>query len=210
MPAETKPTLFLLWPLSRLNVPPGVRLPEGYALRTYQRGDETAWRTIQNSAEPVRPGVDLDTLLERYLSFVLPNGLFFAIHLVSGEAVATAGALHNTRDGMFPFGGELGWVATMPTHQSKGLGSAVSAAATHRLIGAGYESIRVGTQDHRLAAIKVYLRLGFRPYVYAADMVERWRQICATLNWPFSPEESVVPAHSGRGSLCSEDFAPRR
>jgi mycothiol synthase len=201
MPDVIKPTLFLLWPPSRLTVPPGVRLPEGYALRTYEHGDEAKWRSIQNSAEPILPGVDLDELLKRYLSLLLPNGLFFAIHLASGEAVATAGALHNTRDGMFPFGGELGWVATIPAHQSKGLGSAVSAAATRRLIGAGYESIRVGTQDHRLPAIKVYLRLGYLPYLYAADMAERWRQICAKLDLPFAPAEGVAPVHSGTPCL---------
>ena len=191
MPAEVKPTLFLLWPLDRLTDPPEIRLPDGYALRTHQRVDEAMWRTIQNSAEPVLPGVDIDEQLKSYLSLLLPKGLFFAIHLASGAPVATAGALHNTRDGMFPFGGELGWVATIPAHQSKGLGSAVSAAATRRLIGAGYESIRVGTQDHRLPAIKVYLRLGYVPYLYDTDMAERWRQICAKLDWPFTPEECV-------------------
>ena len=191
MPDVIKPTLFLLWPPSRLTTPPGVRLPEGYALRTYQRGDENGWRLIQNSAEPVLPGVDLHELLQRYLSFLLPNGLFFAIHLASGDAVATAGALHNTRDGMFPFGGEIGWVATIPAHQSKGLGMVVSAAATRRLIAAEYENIRVGTQDHRLPAIKLYLRLGYVPYLYATDITERWRQICTELAWPYAPEECV-------------------
>jgi mycothiol synthase len=194
MGAPIKPTLFLLWPPSRLADPPDVRLPEGYTLRTYQPGDEAAWRTIQNRAEPVARGVDLDSRLGKYLSALLPNGLFFAIHSASGEAVATAGALHNTRDGMFPFGGELGWVATVPAHQSRGLARALSAVATRRLIGAGYESIRVGTQDHRLPAIKLYLRLGYLPYLYAADMAERWRQICAQLNWPFTPDVWLTPA----------------
>jgi mycothiol synthase len=96
---------------------------------------------------------------------------------------------------MFPFGGELGRVATTPAHQSNGLGSAVSAAATRRLIGAAYESVRVGTQDHCLPAIKVYLRLGYVPYLYAASMAERWQRICARLDWPFTPEECVAPAH---------------
>jgi mycothiol synthase len=193
MRSEIKPTLFLLWPPSRLATPPDVRLPPGYALRTYQRGDEHAWRTIQDLAEPILPSADRDGLLKRYLSILLPNGLFFAIHSASGEAVATAGAVHNTRDGMFPFGGELGWVATVPAHQSRGLARAVSTAATRRLIGAGYESIRVGTQDHRLPAIKVYLRLGYVPYLYTEDMAERWGRICADLGWPFTPGEWVTP-----------------
>jgi mycothiol synthase len=191
MPAQVKRTLFLLWPRSRLTDPPKIRLPQGYTLRCYQPGDEATWRTIQNAAEPVQPGVDLDELCKTYLSCLLPNGLFFAIHLATGDAVATAGALHNTRDGMFPFGGELGWVATIPAHQSKGLGMVVSAAATRRLIAAGYESIRVGTQDDRLPAIKLYLRLGYVPYLYATDITERWRQICTELAWPYAPEECV-------------------
>src|SRR5262249_51131250 len=83
----------------------------------------------------------------------------------------------------------LGWVATIPPHRSKGLGSAVSAAATRRLIDAGYESIRVGTQDHRLGAIKLYLKLGYVPFLYRPDMTERWRRISKNLDWPFFPDE---------------------
>jgi mycothiol synthase len=167
-------------------------MPEGYELRGYQRGDEDAWLTIQYRADATISRVDLNGFLRKYLSILLPNGFFFAIHSDSGEAVATAGAGHNTRDGMFPFGGELGWVATLPAHQSQGLAKAVSAAATRRLIDAGYESIRVGTQDHRLAAIQVYLRLGYVPYLYAEDMAERWRQICAKLHCPYTPWEWVA------------------
>jgi mycothiol synthase len=193
MGAEVKQTLFLLWPWARLATPPVIRLAEGYELRTYQGGDEAAWLTIQNLADPVIGHGDITDFLRRYLSALLPNGLFFAIDRASGEAVATAGALHNTRDGMFPFGGELGWVATVPAHQSRGLGRAVSAAATRRLIDAGYESIRVGTQDHRLSAIKLYLSLGYVPFLYGEDMDERWKQICTKIHWPFTPEEWVIP-----------------
>ena len=89
---------------------------------------------------------------------------------------------------MFPFGGELGWVASVPAHQRCGLGRALSLAATNRLIQAGYRSIRVGTQDHRLAAIKLYLTLGYVPFLYAGEMVERWHGICEALQWPFTPE----------------------
>jgi mycothiol synthase len=74
------------------------------------------------------------------------------------------------------------------------LGRAVSAAATRRLVEAGYESIRVGTQDHRLPAIKIYLTMGYVPYLYAADMKERWERICAQLDWAFAPEQWIVPA----------------
>jgi mycothiol synthase len=184
----------LLWPRARLANPPVIRLPEGYELRTYRSGDDDAWLSIQNLADPEIPGGDFGEVLMKYHATLLPGGLFFAIDRAGGQAVATAGAIHNTRDGMFAFGGELGWVATIPSHQSKGLGNAVSAAAVGRLISAGYESIRVGTQDHRLPAIKLYLRMGFVPYLYAADMAERWRAACTAVNWPFTPQEWPLSA----------------
>jgi mycothiol synthase len=170
-----------------------IQLPQGYDLRTYRNGDEAAWLAIQERADPAIPGGDFGAFLANYHATLLPDALFFAIDRQSGEAVATAGAVHNTRDGMFPGGGELGWVATIPAHQSRGLGRAVSAAAVRRLIDAGYQSIRVGTQDHRLPAIKLYLRMGFVPYLYAADMAQRWRRICTAVDWPFAPEECVLP-----------------
>jgi hypothetical protein len=53
----------------------------------------------------VIPHGDIADFLRRYLAALLPNGLFFAIDRASGEAVATAGALHNTRDGGPPIEG---------------------------------------------------------------------------------------------------------
>jgi mycothiol synthase len=184
--------LFLLWPRARLANPPAIQLPHGYELRTFEDGDDGAWLAIQELADPVIPGGDFGGFLLKYHAALLPGGLFFAFDRSSGQAVATAGAIHNTRDGMFPGGGELAWVATVPAHQSKGLGRALSAAAVRRMLDAGYESIRVGTQDHRLPAIKVYLRMGFLPYLYACNMADRWSRICTALNWPFAPEEWII------------------
>ena len=145
-------TLFLLWPRSRLHAPPTVTLPPGYGLRTYRPGDEPNWLALQAHAEYDVSSHHLERMLYDYMAVLLPRGLFFVIHLATGQAVATAGAVHNTRNGLFPFGGELGWVATVPPYRRQGLGRAVSAAATVRLIEAGYASIRVGTHEERLAA----------------------------------------------------------
>ena len=65
---------------------------------------------------------------------------------------------------------------------------AVSAAATTRLIEEGYRHIHLYTEDWRLAALKVYLKLGYIPLLYAPDMLERWRIICTQVQWPFTPE----------------------
>ena len=91
-----------------------------------------------------------------------------------------------------PFGGELGWVAGHPDHTGKGLGMAVCASVVRRLLQAGYKNIFLNTDDWRLPALSIYLRLGWIPLLYMADMEERWRDVCAKLDWPFNPQDWPV------------------
>ena len=119
-----------------------------------------------------------------------------AVHEASSEIVASAMGLHDHSD-LHPFGGELGWVAGDPAHAGKGLGMAVCAAVTARLIGAGYRDIHLYTEHWRLAALKTYLKLGYVPFLFALEMPERWRAVCAQLRWPFTPE--AWPSAGGAG-----------
>lgn len=68
-----------------------------------------------------------------------------------------------------------------------------SVAATTRLIQAGYSNIRVVTNDHRLSALKVYLKIGFVPFLYTEDSEGRWKVVCDNLNWSFTPNDWVKP-----------------
>src|SRR5262245_41210823 len=182
-------TLYLLWPEDRLAAPPTATCPTGYTRRLYRADDAAAYLAL--ISDPVfTAGPDY---LRRTLDAALPAGLINVTHEGTGQVVATACALHNPRGGhaYFPFGGELGNVAVHPEHQRRGLGRFVSAMATARLLGAGYTSIRVETQDHRLPALKRYLRLGYVPFLYAAEMAGRWQDVCEHLGWPFTP--SVWP-----------------
>jgi mycothiol synthase len=182
---ESRPQLQMVWPEHLLNTPPVVRLADGYSLRTYRPGDEPRFFRLMELAG--WPGWDNERL-KPSLSRILPDGWFMAVHEASGEIVATAMALHNY-SGLQPFQGNLGWLAGDPAHAGYGLGSAVSAAATARLIAAGYRDIRLGTEDFRLAAIRVYLKLGYVPALYRPEMVERWQTICGLLKWPLSYRE---------------------
>jgi mycothiol synthase len=78
-------------------------------------------------------------------------------------------------------GGEVGWVACAVEYRGRGLGMAVSAAVTERLIAARYRHIHLYTEDWRLAALKIYLKLGYVPLRYAPDMEARWRSVYAQL-----------------------------
>lgn len=180
MPNEAKAQLQMVWPLIS---PPTVSVCPGYSLRTYQHGDEPGFCKVMALAG--WPGWS-DETLRPWMARIVPECWFMAVHEASGEIVATAMGLHDHSD-MHPFGGELGWVAANPAHAGKGLGRAVSAAVTARLMGAGYRNIHLYTEDERLAALNIYLKLGYVPLLTAPDMEDRWQVICSTLDWPYNP-----------------------
>jgi mycothiol synthase len=106
----------------------------------------------------------------------------------SGKIVASAMGIHDPADPN-PGGSELGWVAGDPAHAGRGLGRAVCAAVTKRLIESGYRDIYLLTDDWRIPALKLYLKMGYIPLLFTPEMAERWHLICVNLGWPYTPEE---------------------
>lgn len=175
--------LQMVWPTDRLTTPPAPRLSPGYRLRAYQPGDEPRFYEVMTLSG--WPGWD-DDKLRPWLARIPPRGWIMAIDEQSGQIVATCMCLHD-HSNLHPFGGEIGWVASDPAHRGKRLGMAVCAAATARLIEAGYRNIHLYTEHWRLAAIRSYLNLGYVPLFYLPEMHERWRVICEEVGWPFHP-----------------------
>jgi mycothiol synthase len=169
----------MIWPDRLLDRPPAVVLEPDYFLRTFAPGDEAAWIALMTRAG--FPDWD-EERLTAWLPRVLPDGLFLAIHRPTGQVVATAMAVEGQEE-LHPHGGELGWVAADPAHRGHGLGRAVCSAVVARLLEAGYRRIFLKTDDWRLPALVVYLRLGFVPFPYAEDMPERWRKVYEALGW---------------------------
>ena len=188
MSQEEDDYLQMIWPWHLLNAPPPVALSPGYALRTYRPGDEPGFYELM-----ARAGFPEwnDTYLTEWMGRILPESWFMAVQEDTGEIVATAMACHDHSE-YHPFGGALGWVAGHPAHSGKGLGTTVSAAVTARLIDAGYRDIHLHTEDDRLAAVKIYLRLGYIPFLYAPGMEKRWQSIYRKLEWPAGT--AVYPA----------------
>ena len=172
----------MVWPEHLHNAPPAVQRPTGYSLRTHRPGDQPRFFQLMELAG--WPAWNED-VLQPWLPRILPRGWFMAIHEDSSEIVASAMALHSD---VYPSGGELGWLAGDPAHAGKGLGLAVSAAVVGRFIEEGFHVIHLYTENYRLAALKVYLVLGFVPFLYTPEMLELWRVICHQLGWPFAPE----------------------
>jgi predicted dehydrogenase/GNAT superfamily N-acetyltransferase len=169
--------LQMTWPERLLDHPPAVNLAEGYELRQYRGSDKEAYLALMHKA-----GFTFwdENQINRVRPTVLPAGHFVIEHRATGALVATALA-HHMPTARHPEGGELGWVAADPEHKGKGLGVAVCSAAVDRLLRAGYRRIFLSTDDHRLPALAIYLRMGFEPFYATDDAKARWTKVKAEL-----------------------------
>lgn len=166
----------MVWPPERLDASPAVTIHPDYELRTFRHDsadDLNGWYRLMELAGF---GVWDEARLAPILARILPNGWFFAVHRETGRLAASAMACHEPRP-LHPFGGALNWVCGDPARRGKGLGMSVCAAVTARLLAAGYENIFLLTDDFRLPALSIYLKLGYRPLLHAPDMEERWQSV---------------------------------
>lgn len=180
------PDIILVWPRGREILDPAP--VAGYSVRALPRSLDSWWVDIHREAVPTWTTSDLTGWLERYRALSLPEGVLVATDDATGRPVATAGSIANSKNGMFPEGGQLAWVATVPDHRRRGLAYWLSALATLRLRHEGFRRMFLCTGDDMPAAISVYRRLGYVPCVYAADQLERWARICDVTGGPFEPE----------------------
>ncbi|MBN2043648.1 MAG: GNAT family N-acetyltransferase [Anaerolineales bacterium] len=173
----------MIWPEGQRIQPSA--LPQGYTLRTYRPGDEAGFYDLMDSVGWTGWNPEK---LQPWLFRILPEGWFFAIHERDGEIIGTCMATHDPTWEV-PFSGEVGWTAVYPDHQGKGIGKAVVGAVVKRFLDAGYAQIHLYTEIWRLAALKVYLRIGFEPYLIQQESIQQWEKVCVQLNWPFTADE---------------------
>ncbi|MCG1003381.1 MULTISPECIES: GNAT family N-acetyltransferase [Halobacterium] len=181
-------TRYVLWPNGLR--PPDVDVPDGYALRTSSLTGRDR-RAVEELLGTAGWDADVDSFRDR----VLPNGSFVAVERATNAVVGTCSAVHdpNAGDHRFPFGGALSSLVVAPEHRREGLGRALAAAATRRLLDAGYDSVRAGVEPDRYPALSLYLNAGYAPCILDEDDVGRWRDIFDYLGLPFDPERCLRP-----------------
>jgi mycothiol synthase len=134
--------------------------PPGYGLRRYHPGDEEAWIGLLSTGDF---GTWDRARLERMLAgerAPLPlEGVFFATHQDQPIGAACTFLYNDQRQNA----AELGWVVVHPRHRGRGLGLPICQAALGFIHELGYVSAFLLTEDFRLPAIRLYLRLGFEP-----------------------------------------------
>lgn len=150
--------------------------PPGWVLREAGIADAEALARLIGSAFP-----EMHWHPERALTELLadPNvHATFVLESPGGGLLATASA---QRIPAYEPDGFLHWVAASPESRGMGLGSLICLAAMHRLRHLGYRGCRLTTDDERLPAIRLYLRLGFRPEVNDETHPPRWRAVAEQL-----------------------------
>lgn len=166
-----------------------VPLPEGWTIRAMKPGEGEIWARICGGEfwDPAQMGDE-----ERWQHTMASDpgvhveNVFFVCD-ETGEPVATATArlLDKVKRAAFPPTlqplGYLHYVAAVPRSRGKGAGSAVTAHVLRRLADLGFPDCVLTTDDHRLAAIRSYLRLGFLPVLHGEGMRERWQAVLGLL-----------------------------
>ena len=166
---------------SAASAPPILPLPAGYGLRTFQAGDEEAWAVLLNA------NGELGCWDRQRIEGQLAGGLVRqAQYFVTaeGQLVSCTGVYDRAAPDQEPCW-EIGWVANHPDHRGKRAGTAAVAAATAAAKDMQARTIYLFTDDYRIAAIKVYLKLGFRPLYQHPSFPGRWTAVFKSLGEPY-------------------------
>jgi mycothiol synthase len=159
-----------------------ILLPDGYSIRTSQPGDEAHWAQI------IRESFGDDSFDEARFESAMradpayqPERIFF-VCAPDGVPCATASAYRS--EAFDSDTGCLHYVGVSPVHAGKRLGLAVSLAALHKFRVEGLHRAVLVTDDFRLAAVKIYLALGFVPLIVHENQPARWDAVYAKLGIP--------------------------
>lgn len=118
--------------------------------------------------------------------FSSDTGLALALAYNDNRLIATAGLRRlpsNAAEASL-----ITFVAVAPNHRGQKLGTLVTKACIDVSRQQGRDIVFLLTDDFRLAAIKTYWMLGFRPTLATWDRSHhfRWRRICRRLSLPFA------------------------
>lgn len=156
---------------------PPLEVPAPYRIRSYRPNDEVLWTNLVRAA--MNPSWTVEACREKIISApgFDPDGMFFAVK--GEEVVGTACAFHDAVNP--PDRGTVHMVCVHPDHRGVGLGYWVSLAVLHRFRERDFSSVQLLTDDVRLPAIHIYLKLGFKPLMSHASYPARWEAVMQTL-----------------------------
>ena len=160
---------------------PTLQCPDGYHIRTYQKGDAVHWARIMDTTfvDQGRTAQDTYTHVIDQPNFD-PDGFCFVVHknVPIGTACAWKKSLRNKSIGY------IDMLAVLPEHTGHKLGKWLTVFLLHYFKTQHVAYVMLDTDDFRLPAIKNYLNLGFAPVYAGENHEERWRSIFKKLGMP--------------------------
>ncbi len=161
-----------------LENPPACSLPAGYSWRWFKPGDQKTWLEIQSAAEPFRkihPQLfaeqfgNNESIIARRMLFVLDK---------NKRPIATGTAWFDDYFSDEKYG-RIHWLAVIPEEQNRGLGKAMMTFLCQKLLDLGCAKAYLRTSAARPAAIHLYLKSGFVPFIREAGEQKCWNEILA-------------------------------
>jgi mycothiol synthase len=137
-----------------------VAVPQGYRLRTFQKGDEEPWAEIMNSVFGREYKLWKPKIKELAGSKEFDAKSIFFVEY-EGHPVGTACALRSLHEGKEA--GFVHMVGVFAEHRRKGLGRLLVLCVLRYFQEKGYTDVYLDTQDHRVPAVALYRSLGFKP-----------------------------------------------
>jgi len=151
------------------DLPAAPDLPEGYLLRTFERGDsEDDLRATLQSAFP-----ETAWTVQGVQEQLTASPLVKATYVVVRDNVPVAVTASRYDPDRYPGTGYVHWVGTHADHTRRGLGMALMVRVLNDFAERGYQDAILETDDFRIPAIRSYFRCGFVP-VTEVDGVSHW------------------------------------
>ena len=163
-------------------VPSVSDLSPGYELRLVSQEDKHSYnQTFLTAFDDPSPFGDL-------MKHALPEGFFVVEHLPTGTVVAASTAAVYEKS-QHPDGLSLQWVVAHSDHRGTGVGQATIAAATRVLANHAPNYSYLSTDDFRIPAISIYLKLRWKPLLYQEGQIRRWATVFEHLGKEFDESE---------------------
>lgn len=148
--------------------------PEGFVVRTLAEAERLEWVRLMNDNGELGQWTE-----DRFHAETthLVEGLLLVV--VADERLVATASVHDDSIQGGP-AWSVGWVARHPDFRALGLGELVVSAAVQSALQLPKRPIILRTEDHRIDAIRLYLRLGFKPDLSGhASHEARWRKLGA-------------------------------
>lgn len=158
------------------DLPPLPELPAGYVLREYRGSDLEALSAMMRLAYE-----DDQWTSERLRRVLTEAPDVKKTFIIDSFGLPIASASARVMPDTYPGSGYVHWVAVDPSHRGQKLGYYVTLATLHEFKRMGLNDAVLETDDHRLAAIKIYQSLGFVPEHRHDSHLERWAIVISNL-----------------------------